>query len=272
MAELLNVSSFLTEGIEETSSLYAATSTENDSDQVSCGSYSECTSYTCSTYGEPCSNYCNDCSDCADCADTPQTGASLTLTGGRIELTWRISGLSSSFTTDNGYVRAGITSDQFTVGGVSSISGIVAYKDATASGSTTVSQTISFDPGEYTFWGFVETESGGYWPAGTDSVTVSDSEFNWTYAGLSPSTGNPIAGSSKVSGYGIYITADEWNELVDLVNSATGASASYVSSGEDISTTKVNQVANALGISSVSSSTPISASFFNDLMDAYNSL
>lgn len=243
--------------------------------------------------GQSCTGQCNICE--ADCQSSCQSncqsacqkscqdsetgeggfsGVTLTLTGGAGRLTWRISGLSQTFNTGNGYIRAGITWSQFTVGGVSSISNIADYVTApNTGGSTSVSHTISYEPGTYQFWGFVETAQGGYWPAGSGTVTVTAAftSFQWTYAGLNAS-GTPVSGNKKVSGYGIYVTAAEWNELVDLVNDATGSSIAHVSSGIAISATVVNRVANALGIPTVSSGDELSASFFNQLRAAYNAL
>lgn len=216
---------------------------------------------------------CKDCEDaCEDSSQVLPGGATLTLNGGNGTFKWTISGLSQSFTTGNGYVRAGITKYQLTVGGVSSISGIVDYKNATSSGSTSVSQTTSYSPGTYTLWGFVETQLGGYWPAGVATVTIANDTFNWTYAGADPATERPIYGDEKESGLKIYITAPEWNELVDLVDAATGSNIPYVDSGDSISAVTVNKVAKALGVSTVSPGKVIKASFFNSLRTAYNSI
>ncbi|MPM01431.1 hypothetical protein SDC9_47671 [bioreactor metagenome] len=275
------------ESLASKSSLLDATFLSSCSDWCSetCGTTSEsgcdCNAEGCLTCQSACEASCqyvceSACQDCQTACETstqnPSGGATLALTGGINILVWTISGLSKAFTTDNGYVRAGITSNQFTVGGVSSITGIVDYKSATSSGGTSVNQSTTFDPGTYTFWGFVETASGGYWPAGTATVTVSAETFNWTYAGTNISTGNPVTGSTKTSGLGIYVSASEWNSLVAKVNSKLGTSISSVSSGQSISAARVNLVASALGVSTVSSGSTISAAFFNALRSAYNSL
>lgn len=139
--------------------------------------------------------------------------ADLILTGGLGELTWEISGLGDTFNTGNGYVRAGITRNQFTVGGVSSITGIISYKNATASGSsTTVWRTIPYKPGTYKFWGFVETKLGGYWPAGYGMVTVDEEAEpepvrppNWSW-------GYTIKPGARLP------TAREWDNFCDRIN------------------------------------------------------
>lgn len=257
-SELFHLSPFLLSGLEQAQSLDSGVTMASDSDEITCNPY------TCYS----------DCSDCSDCADTPSPSASLTLIGGAGAFTWRITGLGQAFNTGNGYVRAGITWSKFTVGGVSSISNIADYVMAKSTGSSTsVSHTISYEPGTYMFWGFVETSQGGYWPAGSGVVTVTEplTTFDWTYAGIN-SSGGLVTGTTKRSGYGIYVTADEWNELVDLVNDAKGTSISHVSSGTAISAAIVNRVASALGVSTVSKGDTISASFFNNLRAAYNAL
>lgn len=200
---------------------------------------------------------------------------SLTLTGDTGGFTWKVSGLDNPFTSGN-YRRVGITKDRFTVGGISSISGIIDYKNA-GSGGTSVSKYISYTPGTYDFWGFAETPLGGYWPCGSGRVKVeegggpSPSNFEWSYAGIDLTTDSPVYGTRKRSGLGIYVTASEWNSLVSNVNDRLGRSFGYVSRGEGISASVVNQVSSAVGAGYVQSgSTKISASFFNDLMDAVN--
>lgn len=109
----------------------------------------------------------------------------------------------------------------------------------------------------------------------SDIVTVAISifePFDWTYAGLNSSTGNRVSGSTKLQGYGLYVTAVEWNELVGKVNEVCGTSIGTVKSGNAISATVVNQVATALGVTKVSQGSPIRASFFNSLRTAYNNI
>lgn len=88
--------------------------------------------------------------------------------------------------------------------------------------------------------------------------------FKWSYAGCTAS-GTPIAGDKKSSNYRVYVSAAEWNRLVDRVNSTKGTSISHVSPGTRISASIVNRVANALGARTVSAGDYITASFFNNL-------
>lgn len=91
-----------------------------------------------------------------------------------------------------------------------------------------------------------------------------DESFEWDYAGCTAS-GTPIAGDKKSSNYRVYVSAAEWNRLVDRVNSTKGTSISHVSPGTRISASIVNRVANALGARTVSAGDYITASFFNNL-------
>lgn len=242
-----------------------------------CGSCEKCQGCQSS-----CERNCQGCEGCEGCetvceksSQDPSPGASLSISGGPGELTWRISGLSKPFNTANGYVRAGITKDRFTVGNVSSITGIIDYKNAPSSGtSTTVSRTISYNPGTYIFWGFTETKLGGYWPTGSSVTVTVEPEFvpfDWTYEGLDEA-GDPVRGTTKKAERGVYVTASEWNELVDLVNNVKGKSIAHVKQGALISATAVNKVASALGVRQVSAGDEMTAAFFNSLRTAYNAL
>lgn len=118
----------------------------------------------------------------------------------------------------------------------------------------------------------------GYGPFMSSGETVTTEEdtpifepFDWTYAGLN-SNGSPVYGSTKRAGYGVYVTAAEWNELARLVEEVTGMSVSTVSRGDPISAAVVNSMARALGVNTVSKGDAISASFFNALRSAYNAL
>ena len=95
--------------------------------------------------------------------------------------------------------------------------------------------------------------------------------FDWTWAGLN-SAGRPVSGSTKRVGYGIYVTAEEWNELAGLVYEVTGNRVATVSRGDPISASVVKTMARALGVSPVSRGDVIKASFFNALRSAYNAL
>lgn len=236
-----------------------------------CARHTPCSSDHPCTRDNPCSND-HPCSN-----DTPTPSVALDLTGGSGEFTWEIYDLGNPFNAKN-YKRVGITKDKFTVGNVTSISGIVDFKNAPASGSsTTVSKTIDYPPGTYTFWGFAETPidasgSTKYWPAGSGTVTVTEVpiNFDWTYAGRDPTTNARISGATKRSGLVACITADEWNELVDAVNKAKGTSISHVSKGAIANARSVvNPVAKALGVTIPNG---FSASFFNSLRTEANEL
>lgn len=95
--------------------------------------------------------------------------------------------------------------------------------------------------------------------------------FSWTYTGLD-GAGTPIRGAGKRTGYGVYVTAEEWNELARLVSDVTGKSVTTVSPGTTISAAIVNTMARALNVDTVSRGDAITASFFNALRSAYNAL
>ena len=111
--------------------------------------------------------------------------ATLVLNGFEEYFNWQIAGLSAAFNTTEGYVEAGITTYQFTVGGVTSISGIVSTTTADSTRtftSTPVVTVYPYSPGTYTFWGFTKIQDGTYWPAGSATVTVTAAEeaTTWT--------------------------------------------------------------------------------------------
>lgn len=103
-------------------------------------------------------------------------------------------------------------------------------------------------------------------------VTTSSSEnFEWDYAGCTAS-GVPITGSQKNSDYRVYVSAAEWNRLVDCTNDLMGTSIGHVNPGMRISAAIFNQIANALGALPVSAGDYIMASAFNRLSHTYNVL
>lgn len=95
-------------------------------------------------------------------------------------------------------------------------------------------------------------------------TTTNGEEFEWDYAGCT-AAGVPIAGSQKSSDYRVYVSAKEWNRLVDRVNEKKSTTISHVSVGTYISAAIVNEVANALGAPTVSAGDYIRAAFFNNL-------
>lgn len=142
--------------------------------------------------------------------------------------------------------------------------------------SYSLTHTITgLDPSTTYIINYRGVNSGGDGPFMSSGVTVTTKAnimpFNWTYSGRN-SSGDPVYGAAKRSGYGIYVTADEWNELSDRVSDMTGASVRIVLSGTPISAAIVNTAARALGVGTVSSGDVITASFFNALRSAYNSL
>lgn len=100
--------------------------------------------------------------------------------------------------------------------------------------------------------------------------TKNAAEFEWTTnirAGEKMNTYN-YAGTQ----YPAPVTAKEWNELVDLVNTKCGTDINHVVSGAQMSAQpggNVRCVANALGVS-VNSGDRITAEFFFKLRDAIN--
>ena len=98
---------------------------------------------------------------------------SLILRGYENQFSWQITGLSGAF-NQSAYIQAGITIYQFTVGGTTSISGVIDSVSAPYSGSSTSTTTryVSYEPGTYTFWAFTQVQDGRYWPAGSATVTI----------------------------------------------------------------------------------------------------
>ena len=145
--------------------------------------------------------------------------ATLTLKGGRGSFTWTISGLSNWFAT-NQYISAGIATKQFD-GGVTSISGVVDRVYATENGTSfSVSNTVSYSGGEYTFYGFAQGSDGTYWPAGSGSVTVTSSgdtiiKWSWNSNTDRQTAYRILMGELPVSAG---FKASVWNDLVNKVD------------------------------------------------------
>lgn len=138
--------------------------------------------------------------------------ATLSLSGGEEQFSWRITGLSSAFGQNNGYILAGITRNQFTAGGVSSITGVVDTISAPATGtsSSTTRRTVSYPPGTYDLWGFTRIKDGTYWPAGSGTVTVESA------AAVRPDDWDWY--SDIQSGLAIRLSAYEWNAFCNRIN------------------------------------------------------
>lgn len=206
------------------------------------------------------------CSDCSDCSDTPK----VPLPAGNIT--------STSSTDSTITIR------------FAKISGAVGYQVAIRMESVSGS-AITYNIGNntsYTFTGLApdtayvvnyrgidsDGDYGSYiTPSGpTVRTKKAFTKFNWTYAGKTVN-GVLVNGSTKTAGLVVYVTADEWNELAELVRDVTGSTVSRVTSGTTITASIVNTAARALGVSTVTKNvTEISASFFNRLRNAYNNL
>lgn len=94
--------------------------------------------------------------------------------------------------------------------------------------------------------------------------------FNWTYMGYHPQMG-PMTGKEKYKGLRVYVTADEWNQLLSAIYQKRGVKLSGVTVGTPISKTVLNAAANALGVTPLKRGDKYTAAFFNALKDAVNS-
>ena len=206
--------------------------------------------------------------------------ANLSLTDGEEEFGWRITGLSSEFGQNNGYLQAGITRYQFTQSSPS-ISGVVDSVSAPATGSSTSTSRrwVSYDPGTYDFWGFTQIQDGTYWPAGSATVTVEST---------APERPDDWAWSSVIrAGRPIQISAYEWNNFCNRINDfrlyvgpPEYGAFQRVYSGDQIAASIVEDAVYAIRAMDPPVSTPrapssgdlIAASIFNDLMDSLNSI
>lgn len=207
--------------------------------------------------------------------------ATLSLSGGTEQFSWRITGLSSAFGRNNGYLLAGITRNQFTVGGVSSITGVVDTISAPETGTSTATtrQTVSCDPGIYNLWGFTQIQDGTYWPAGDGTVTVdgpsAERPEDWSWY------------SAVQAGRAIRLSAYEWNAFCNRVNdfrlyAGLPAYGDFIQAevGGKISANICKHAVWAIQAmdpplsapTAPVSGDPISASFFNRLRDSLNSI
>ena len=97
-------------------------------------------------------------------------------------------------------------------------------------------------------------------------------QFVWTCGGVDDEE-NLINGPNKVAGLRIYVTADEWNSLVNFINnSGVTLQSASVSKGDKISASVVNLVATAVKVENVTQKTRITAAFFNLLREKANDL
>lgn len=100
--------------------------------------------------------------------------AVLYLNGFTNSFSWEIGELSSDFSTENGYVAAGI-STRAVSSGASSVSGVVDSIEASpgyAYNYTTTNFVFDYPEGTYTFYGWTQTANGKYYPAGSATVEV----------------------------------------------------------------------------------------------------
>lgn len=197
------------------------------------------------------------------------------------EFTWKITGLSSSFTTGNGYTSAGITSSKFTVGNTPSISQIIDSIDAKFYGTSNTAgpKTKAFEPGYYTFWAWTRISLGTYWPAGSASVLVEEDN-----AAKRP--GNWEWWSVIESGAPVRISANEWNSFcakIDEFREYVGYQPfgfGRVWRGDPITADLMNDARMAIASMGPTASVPpwrnpgdtISASYFMRLKDYLNSI
>lgn len=134
---------------------------------------------------------------------------SLILRGYENRFSWQITGLSGSF-NQNAYIRAGITIYPFTVGGTTTISGVIDSVNAPYSGSSTstTARYISYEPGTYTFYAFTQVQDGRYWPAGSATVTISGPTVYKTTIQFDANGGYgaPASVSGEGTSSNIYIT------------------------------------------------------------------
>ena len=275
MAEFLNSYTGLPEGLldaatgsRDTSSCSGDTSGGCNADASDCSTDSSfCTADTsdCSTDGSCGSDgVCRTdiCSSDGVCSDTPavtkpSTSGSITVTGTTSDsITIRMSSIARADYYEIAYRKPSDTTANYEI-------------------SYPLTHTITgLDPNTSYIVNYRGVNSGGDGPFMSPGVTVKTkaaTPFDWTYAGMN-GTGAPIYGVTKQSGYGIYVTADEWNELAGLVSDVTGKSVATVSSGTAISAAIVNTMARALTVSTVSAGDEITADFFNRLRSAYNAL
>ena len=209
--------------------------------------------------------------------------ASLTLTGEVGYFEWEISGLSWWFDKDN-YIRAGICREPFTSGTTDEPSGIFDYVEAAEVGTTdsfTVSNSLSCTSGTYTFYGFTQVTNGTYYSVGSATVIVKSDEEEYDRP-------NDWSWYTTIkSGSDINISAREWNDFTSRINAfreydgLSDYNFTYVYSGTTpISASICNEARSAISPisgrgtlpSRAVSNSPLTASFFNGLMNALNSV
>lgn len=267
--EKLFIPSFLTVEVENTGSLYQASTLASDSDEISCYAY-DCADSACTcnaTYSPHCScdSQCSDsCSSDSPCTDTPpSTGRITSVTSTATTITMRYTGIPGATSYEIAYRRTDVIGTAIYVSNGDRLSYTITGLDSETSYTVNYrGVSSSGNPGDFLESGVEIMTQKAFTP------------FDWTYAGLDLSRSPPakVYGAAKKQGLGVYVTADEWNGLADLVETAAGASIPRVSPGDPISRAVVNGMAKALGVSTVGVNAPLSAAFFNDLRAAYNAL
>lgn len=205
----------------------------------------------------------------------------LTLEGYNGGFTWQITDLSNPFNSTY-YKAAGITKYKFTKESTS-ISGVVSSIDANDSRTkiSTPEVDVEYKAGTYTFWAWCQAANGTYYPVNDEygmTVVVTDSSASrpddWEWWNTIKK-GKPIA-----------LEADEWNAFCDRINEFREYQGLYafgyteVESGDPISADIVNEAIDMISWLSITedlpdkveSGDPITAVFFQDLVNALNSI
>lgn len=257
LLDAVNVASSVANGMQRSGCIGDVTAED-------CNQDSACTSDGVCSSDKPCSDCSDNPTPCSDCSDKPSYTA-------------------PSFSVDN-ITDAGFRVSVSTVGWTTQYRVFVRYSNDSTSSvfdqlytkASSFAVTVSaLEPNtKYTVNVCAFTSATVSAWAGAQTVTTKQAftRFDWTYAGQLED-GTLVIGNEKTVGLGIYITADEWNELAGLIQSTTGSSVSTTTPGSYITAAVVNTAARALGVSTVTKDvTEISASFFNRLRNAYNNL
>lgn len=209
--------------------------------------------------------------------------ASLYLEGHEGYFDWQLRGLSSAFNQSNGYVRAGITVYQFTVGGITDLdhSGDLSVVYAPSSGGTTTTPltSVTHSPGSLKLYGWTQVKDGRYWPAGQATVVVLEEKparpdnFYWDSAVASGNEAiiyawrwNSFAG--RINEFRVYKGLPAYN-FTTVYSGTTPISASIVNEAWDA----INEIPGKGTMPSKAvSGGPMYASFFHSLANAINSI
>ena len=181
--------------------------------------------------------------------------ATLSLSSSNGVVYWTISGLSGDIYLDLGVAAGPCNGSTTPPVGIADGIGYFTIPPTTKSGS------FNYPAGTYTFYGFAKTEDSRYWPAGSATVTVAETNFAWDV----PKT----VGSSE-------ITATEWNKLILYIANKVGSfTVTYATVGTSLSATMYNQLINGMGAGSsylVAAGQAITAAKLNLLVTLANNL